>query len=245
MNPRQAREVLLLYRRGSNDQQDPHIGTALDAARGDEELRSWMERQTEFHDQVRLSIRRIKPPNDLKARILAARLPEKKIIWWKRPELMALAAALVMLGSLLVFWMRSAGGVNRFETYHARMAKTALREYRMNMLANDQSHIQSYLAEHGHPARFELPEKLQKLSGAGCALLRWNDYPVSLVCLRQPNQELLWLFVTKADTFKIAPGLGKPEFRQAGKLATAMWTRQGMTFILGGIGDRSLVERYL
>jgi hypothetical protein len=244
MNTQQAKELLILCRPGTRDYQDPDVRTALDMALVDSELRSWLDRQSDFHVKTRQAIRRIQPPGDLKARILAGRLPEAKIIWWKRPELMALAAALVLLCGLLVFWMPSAGR-DKFADYHARMAKTALRDYRMNMVANDTAQIRSFLADHGHPANYQMPDRLGKLPGAGCALLRWNDHPVSLVCLRQPNQDLLWLFVAKVDSFKNLPATSKPEFRQTGKLATATWNRQGLTYILAGIGDKNLIEKYL
>ena len=213
-------------------------------AKEDTELRSFLEWQNEFHVKIRQSLRQIQPPVGLKTRILARRTPAVKIIWWKRPELMALAAAVAILIGSLAFWLPSPGS-NSFADYHARMAKTALREYRMNMVSSDPSQIRSFLAGHGHPADYEIPEKISKLSGAGCALLRWNDHPVSLVCLRQPNQDLLWLFVAKADVFKKQATVSKPEFRQTGKLASVTWTARGLTYILAGFGDKNLVKSYL
>jgi hypothetical protein len=244
MNAEQAKETLLSYRPGSNEDQDPEVRVALDMANRDAELQSWLARQGDFHAKIRQSLRRIEPPAGLKSRLLATRVPARKIVWWNRPELLALAAVLTVLSCLLVFWVSAPAG-EKFPEFHARMAKTALREYRMSMLASDPAQIRDFLANKGHPANYQMPEKLSKLTGVGCALLRWNDHPVSLVCLRQPNQALIWLFVTKAEVFKDPPATSTPEFRQTGKLATATWTRQGLTYILAGIGDKALVEQYL
>lgn len=244
MTTQQAKETLLLYRPGSSDALEPGVRVALDMAQSDAGLQSWLVRQGDFHGKISQSLRRIEPPPGLKERLLAGRPAAAKIVWWKRPELMALAAVLTMLCCLLAFWASAPGG-DKFAEYHARMAKTALREYRMNMLASDPAQIRDFLASHGHPANYQIPEKLSALTGVGCALLRWNDHPVSLVCLRQANQDLVWLFVAKADVFKTQPGASSPEFRQVGKLATATWTSRGLTYILAGIGDKALVEHYL
>lgn len=244
MNAEQAKETLLSYRPGSNADQDPEVRAALDMAHREAELQSWLARQGDFHAKIRQSLRRIETPAGLKTRLLAARVPSRKIVWWNRSELLALAAVLTILCCLLVFWVSAPEG-EKFPEYHARMAKTALREYRMSMLASDPAQIRDFLANNGHPANYEMPEKLNKLTAVGCALLRWNDHPVSLVCLRQPNQDLIWLFVTKADVFNKQPAARSPEFRQTGKLATATWTRQGLTYILAGIGAKAQVEQYL
>lgn len=245
MNNLEAMETLKSYRAGVDDDSDPDISRALAQVRQDPELERWFEQQRAFNSRVKDQLRRIESPLGLREKILAGRLrPKVVVVWWRRPELMAMAAAVVLLISLAGFLIPSTNH-NTLNAYRGRMAKFALREYRMNLITNDLTQIRSYLAGHGSPADYTLNPALEKLPGAGCALLKWQNQPVSLICFRLEHDDLLWLFVINRAAVPGAPATTAPQLQQVGKLATATWSRQGTTYLLGVIGDRQSIEKYL
>ncbi|HEV2392349.1 MAG TPA: hypothetical protein VG146_08295 [Verrucomicrobiae bacterium] len=73
MTRRDAKEVLLLYRPGSTDAEDPQIAEAIEFARNDPELGGWFERHQLFQEAIQASFRRIEPPPHLKLALLAHR----------------------------------------------------------------------------------------------------------------------------------------------------------------------------
>lgn len=244
MNNLDAKEVLKTYRPGVDDENDPDIIRALTLVRQDPNLAQWHEQQQAFNAGVRETLRRIEPPAGLKEKILAGQFHPKAVLWWRRPELLAIAAAIAILIGLAVYWIPSSDQ-NTLATYRSRMARFALREYRMNLVTNDLNRIRSYLAEQGAPADYTLNPELEKLPGVGCALLKWQNQPVSLICFRLGRDDLLWLFVTDRTSVPGAPSTAAPQYDQVGKLATATWSSQGKTYLLGVIGDQQTLQKYL
>jgi hypothetical protein len=243
MNSAQAKDVLRLYRPGTDDERDAEAAAALALAGSDPELKSWFSGQQGFNAGVREQLHRIEPPASLREQILAGHRRTLVRVWWRRPELLAIAAAIVVVISLASF--RMSHGQDTIASYRTRMAKFALREYSMNLVTNNLGEIRAYLKQHGAPADYVLTPPVAKLPGVGCALLKWQNQPVSLVCFRLGKQDLLWLFVIDRQSLPDAPSTEWPVFQQVGKLATATWTGQGKTYLLGVIGDQKDIQEYL
>ncbi len=70
MRREQAKQILLLYRPGSADAQDPQVARALDLASQDRELSCWFEEHCAFQERVRAKLRQIKVPKHLKQTLL-------------------------------------------------------------------------------------------------------------------------------------------------------------------------------
>jgi hypothetical protein len=245
MNSQQAKEILELYRTGVTDENDPEWVSALEQAKRDPELGGWFEAQRTFNDSIRSKLRQIKPPADLRDRILANRARAKVIVvWWRRPEILAAAAALVILVSLAAFWL-STPGTSNLDAYQIRMAKAALRPYNMDVVTNDLDQIRAYLAKNGAPGDYVLSEGLMKLPGVGCARLKWNNQPVSMVCFQLGKHDLLWLFVVNNTALRNSPISARPELHSVGKLMTATWRRDGNTYFMGAIGNQELIRKFL
>ncbi len=66
-----AKQILLLYRPGSADGQDPQVARALDLASHDPELSRWFDQHCAFQQRVRAKLRQIKAPKHLKEALLA------------------------------------------------------------------------------------------------------------------------------------------------------------------------------
>lgn len=257
MTPLEAREILLLLRPGINDEEDPEMTAALGVAAQDPNLTEWLKENRGFHVRVRQGLRSILPPAELKADILKAaqnlrseeeELPDGKIISfpWKWTALLAVAAAVAMLLFVSSLdWKSNPDSDNSFSQFRARMARTAVREYKMDLVSSNLTEIQRYLAVHSPLGRYTLPTGLSNIPAFGCAALRWHNQPVSMICFKRTSTELVWLFIIDPDSLVKPPPASIPQFEVAGKLMTASWTSDRRTYVLGVIGDKALLQKYL
>jgi hypothetical protein len=72
MTREEAQEVLLLFRPGTADAEEPQIIAAMEVARRDPELGQWFEQHQRFQATMRAGFRRIGAPEHLKVALLAA-----------------------------------------------------------------------------------------------------------------------------------------------------------------------------
>ena len=70
MDKEHAREILLAYRPGTQDDIEPDVAEALDLAERDADLHEWLKEQTAFHQAVRTQLRSLSVPLELKGAIL-------------------------------------------------------------------------------------------------------------------------------------------------------------------------------
>ncbi len=247
MNEDKAREVLLRYRPGVDDGDDPEMVAALELAKADLELGGRLREQIVFHSAVGASLRHVEPPAGLKERILAGQ-PDRHIItvWWRNPAVLAVAAVLVLVIGLTSIWFPSRAENNSFAAFRARMARVALRDYnRMDLLSSDPKEIRRYLAGHSPDGDFVLPAGLQSVTPLGCAALRWHDRPVSMVCFKRGANDQIWLFIINRASVFDTPRATSPELQALGKFMTASWTMGEKTYVLGVIGDEKVLKGYL
>ena len=240
----EAKAALALYRPSGGDAGDPQIGAALALARRDPELARWLEGHSALHAVVREKFRQIQAPAGLQARLVAGRAAARKIIWFQRPALLTAAAAFVLLLGLAAFWLRSRDA-HRLADFRVRMARTALRPYNMNMVTNDLNQIREYLRQNQAHGDYVLTKNLEKLPGDGCAILRWHNRRVSLVCFDLGHRQDLYLFVINRADLSDPPAAGAPRLARVGKLMTASWSDRDKTYLLAGAGDEAFLRKYL
>jgi len=112
----------------------------------------------------------------------------------------------------------------------------------MDMLSADMGQIRAYLAQKKAYEDFALPHCLQQLPGVGCAILRWHDRPVSLVCLDSPEHTTLYLFVTARSHLSKEPGSTIPEIENISSYGTASWSDDSKTYVLAS-ADPGVLKR--
>ena len=154
------------------------------------------------------------------------------------------AAAFVLLLGLAAFWLRPRDA-HRLADFRVRMARTALRPYNMNMVTNDLNQIREYLRQNQAHGDYVLTKNLEKLPGDGCAILRWHNRQVSLVCFDLGNRQDLYLFVINRADLSDPPAAGAPRLARVGKLMTASWSDRDKTYLLAGAGDEAFLRKYL
>jgi len=242
MNNEQAQDVLTLYRPGIGEPADWETLKALELSRRDPGLARWLDQRNAIYEAIRGGLKQIEAPAGLKERIVAQR--PATIIWWQRPVLLAAAATVMLLLGLAAFWL-APRHQDQFATYRSRMVRAAMGNYEMNLVTNDVAQIRQYLAQHDGHADFVLTKAIEQLPGDGCAILRWHNRKVSLVCFDLGHKNDLYLFIMNRADLPGAPAGAQPQFFQVGKLMTASWTAAGKTYVLAGPGDEDALRKFV
>jgi hypothetical protein len=233
MNRDQVKEILLLYRPGTADAEDPEIERAMELARQDPELRLWFENHCQFQQSIRSKLRAIEVPEHLKLALLAGRKIVPLRPWWQKPFWLAAAAAISLLLTLVPFLPRPTAP-DRFANYRDMMVSIALRNYRMDWETNNMAELRQLIASKGAPADYDLPHGLEKLKLTGGAALSWRSNPVSMVCFDEGQKKMLFLFVMRNVGVKDTPLTLTPELAKVSSYLTASWRNGDKTYVLVG-----------
>ena len=247
MNSSQAKEILVLYRPGSADADDPSFAEALSWCERDAELKRWFDEHCAVYAALRARFKETPIPEGLKEQILAERKIHRPA-FWRRPALLAAAAVVVALLALAPFWLqRGSTGPYAFVD---RMIRTALHPYGM-VTNNDPVQVRAYLAQYQAPADYVLPAPLQKTAVTGCAIEVWQGANVSIVCFTsgkartpQPATDL-WLFVADRAVVPGAPATNAPAISRRNRVTTARWSEGNRTYLLVADGDESFIRKFL
>ena len=242
MTNEQAKEVLALYRPGTDDPNDPETAEALALARRDPELARWLENQVACYEAVRAKLKAIEVPPPVWESIPADKSATP--VRWRRPVLLVAAIVIglcVVLGALRLVQPES----NRFEAYRKRMVRTAMENYTMDLRTNDLNRIREFLAKHHGHFDYSLTKPMEQLPGEGCAVLRWHNRNVSMVCFDLGDEQDLYLFIINAADLSDPPASAPPQFAKVGRLATASWSAGGKAYLLAGPGDEASIRKFL
>jgi len=236
----EAKSILLLYRT-SADSRDPEIAAALEQARQDPELQRWFDDHRAVQERLREKFTQLPVPGELKDAILAGRKIVRPALWWQQPAWLAAAAVIAILIGIGAFWLRPAQ-TERFSLFRARMVRSILHEYHMDVHTNDLQRLRQYLAVKGAPADFEVPRGLQQLKLTGGGQIAWGKQAASMVCFDRGDKQMLVLFVIDSRALKGEPR--EPKTARIDTLQTVSWTRGPHTYVLGGPDDREFAQKY-
>jgi hypothetical protein len=258
VNANEAKTILLLYRPGTADAEDPQIAEALALAKRDPELARWLEEHSARQKVLLVKFRQITAPAGLEEQIVSelSAFSEKK----SRREKMilvsavaAIAISLFVLAALYIPHGRNGNQAddNTFANYQNQMAYVATSGYAMNFATNDLAQIRAYLAQKAAPSDYTLSAPLEKTAATGCAIENWGKARVSMICFRTgkplpPNQAGdLWLFVVDRSDVKGAPTTTSPQIARVSQLITASWTQGDKLYLLATAGDEQTLRKFL
>src|SRR5580765_8582945 len=149
MNSTEAKEILMLYRPGRADAQDPEFAEALALAGSDPELGRWLEEHCAIQNAFQTKFRQIPVPEGLKEQILSER---KAHTAFNGKQKLALAAVcgicLLLLAGIATIVLRSSEDAT-FANFQIRMIGTVARAFnypQMDLETNDSGQILRYLA---------------------------------------------------------------------------------------------------
>jgi len=251
VNRDEAKTVLLLYRPGTADADDPQIVEALALAQREPELAEWLREHCARQETLRAKFRQITVPTGLKEQIISEQVAHEKIIHWRRNAIFAVAAIVLALVALAPLWLPHRPKDDTFAIYRGRMVGVALRGYSMDLATNSPAQIRAYFTERNAPADYVLPVPLGKTAVTGCAIQSWQGAKVSMICFRTgrplpPEQQSdLWLFVIDRAEVKDAPAASVRQFARVNQLITVTWTDDGKLYVLGMKGDDETLRQYL
>ena len=238
----EAKQVLLLYRPGTADAQDPEIAEALALVKQDPALQEWFAQHCAFQQTMRRKLRGIAPPPQLKARILMPAKIVRPRVWWQNPVWLAAAAAVALLVTLAPLWLPSRVP-DRFKDYQYRMVGAVLRDYRMDVVTNQMEVVRRVLSEKGAPQDYAVPPRLQQLALTGGGALRWRSHPVAMVCFDRGASQMVYLFVIERAALKDPPPAA-PRVAKINKLMTASWTAGDKSYVLAGPDEPGFTQKY-
>jgi hypothetical protein len=251
VNRDEAKTILLLYRPGTADAEDPQIAGALALAKRDPELAGWLEAHCARQLVIGEKFRQITVPAGLKEQIISEQAASERMISTPQKIRFALAVVILLFGTLAIFWFPHRAPEDTLAIYRNQMAGIALRGYGMDLMTNDPAAIRAYLAQNQAPADYVLPAALQKAVVTGCAVEGWQNVKVSMICFRTgrplpPNQSSdLWLFVVDRASLKDAPAAGQLRLVAANRLIMAVWTQGDKVYLLGTEGDEPAIRQFL
>jgi hypothetical protein len=228
----EAKRLLLDYRARLTEE-TPEIEQALELVQRDSVLNEWFQHQQQWHQNLRDELRQIEIPADLKRNIIRK---HRARFFWRRTELAwAAAAAIAAMIFVFIFWGRPPGEELTFDAFRDRMVGFALREYRMDLLTENQEEIRRYLQTQGGPSDFILPPELEAAPLMGGAKLSWQGRPVSMVCFAPDEREILYLFILQEEAVQEGKiPREQPEVERVKRLRTASWTHSGKIYLLAG-----------
>ncbi len=244
MNTQEAKQILLLYRPGVREPEDPEMSKALHLAEQDPALRQWFETHKVFQNQMRTKLREIRPPAHLKAALLQQQKIIRPAVWWQRPQAwLATAAAAAAVIVVFIFLPVKGRSPNTLANFEGRMVGTALREYRMDLETKDMQQLRQFIAKKGAPADYRITPGLQKLTLTGGGLLKWRNNPVAMVCFDRGDDQMLFLFVTRKSCLKDPPP-EQPQVRKVDKTVSVAWSSGPNTYLLAGPDEPNFMQKY-
>jgi len=252
VNITEAKRILLLYRPGTADAEDPQIAEALALAKMEPELARWLEVHCARQYVIGDKFRQITVPAGLKEQIISEQAAADKTRFWRPKYALAMMAALVLLlGLLALFWLPKPVQDDTLVIYQKQMVDVALRGYGMDLTTTDPEKIRSHLAQNSAPANYALTAALQQTAVAGCAIEGWQNAKVSMICFRTGKplppgtQSDLWLFVVDRANLAVSTISETPQFSKVNRLTTAMWAKGDKIYLLGSEGDEQTIRQYL
>ncbi len=208
MTREQAKECLSALRAHGADDADPTLQEALELARKDSELGSWLAQQREFDNILVEKLASISPPEGLKDIILETLEGTARPIQSWRMGWFALAATIVLAALLLgqkVDLFR--GSSQKFRNFRSdALAMVSVKPAPiLDLETPSLGTTQAFIAAHDAPRLQQFPQKLQAMDTAGCRVFIWRQHPASLTCFHLPSGKFLHAVVIRADA------LGNPD----------------------------------
>jgi hypothetical protein len=242
MNKSEAMKILMSWRPGVDDGEAP-FAEALAFAQTDPELQRWVEEERVRYAAIRGKLLEIEPPKDLARAILAGRpIPMRPAR--SAPQILQLAAALVLLAGVAFYWLRP-GPRNDTAHYEKYLTRVVDQGYRMSLESNDPARIRRFLASNQAPADYAVTAPLARTTPLGCATLSWNGNPVTMLCFRDHPGRDVYLFVVDRGAIPNRTPNPAPRIEQFGDYSAATWESAGKTYVLTVKGEPDVVQSYL
>jgi hypothetical protein len=250
----QAKIILLRYRPGTTDREEPEMREALALAQTDEKLSRWLADQEKCQHVLRKTFQKFKAPEGLFQQIISEQAASQRTTTHRqRLTLINLVATIIIVGIIGgAIWLGSRPQADdTLVIFERQMSAYALRGYTMDLQTNDPEQIRAFLKQRQAPANYTLSGPLQKAAVIGCAVEGWHSTKVSMICFRtgnplpQGSQGDLWLFIADQASVKDASQISTPQIARVNRLVTVTWVENGKVFLLGTTADETVLGKFL
>jgi hypothetical protein len=202
MTKEQAKDYLSAIRAHGTDEADPTFQEALELARKDSELGSWLARHREFDQILVEKFVSIPPPEGLKETILESLDGKVRPIQSWRAGWLALAATVVLAALLLSQKIDLFRGSSQpFRSFGSdALAMVSVKPAPiLDLESPNFETTQAFIAAHNAPRLQQFPPRLEAMTTAGCRVFVWRQHPASLTCFHLPSGKILHAVVIRAD----------------------------------------------
>ncbi len=227
MNSNEAKFILQARRPDGSDDADSRFAEALEQARRDPALGEWLAREQAFDAAVAGKLRAVQPPADLRAAILAGARASRPVAFWKRPQVLAMAASVAIVCGLAVAWPAMRASVDVDQLALSVMSEVDSDAHH-DAMPRPRGELRTLLADPGARLAAGLPMKFEQLKADGCRSMKIDGREVLEVCFGR-GESGFHIYVARRGDFK---GEGTPMFRERGSLASVAWTDENYAYVL-------------
>jgi hypothetical protein len=246
MTLQEAKDILSVYRPGTEDTNDAFFAEALKMAAQDAELSRWFAAEQAFDSSVTAKLNEEGLPFGLKTALMANRRPAQSFfsLTWPRAWGLSFVAALLTL-FLTVGLMDRHQGHEIMRDYRSTMVSFVDVPPNLPLKTTDLQLIRSQVEEKSHLTGIEFPRGTMPLPAVGCRSLFFHGYRVALICFHRPDNKLVHLFVIDRKAFAGAKMPQQPHYHQDGEWETAMWMKGDMIYLLATEGDEKMLNSFM
>ncbi|MDA7916242.1 DUF3379 domain-containing protein [Verrucomicrobia bacterium] len=246
MDKNEAKLILGSLRPGGQDDEDPQAKEALLVAAADPDLSAWLAKERELDSLIAGKLNDVPVPEGLRDTILAGGASNMVRPRFQVHEMLAWAAVLVLLITLGVTQLRQKDQ-SEFASYHVDMVDMLNGVKKLDMQSQNVGEIKTWLTSGQGPGEFDMPGRLEQLSGLGCKVINWNGEKVALICFKDPSNvihDTVHLIVMHKSALSIAPPEDAPVFASLNNVVTASWSAGEHSYILAGHGQENFLGKY-
>jgi hypothetical protein len=227
MNTTEAKFILQARRPDGSDDADPRFSQALEQARRDPALGEWLTREQAFDASVAEKLRAVQPPADLRAAILAGARASRPVPFWRRPQVLAMAAGVAIVFGLVAAWpaMRPAAEVDQLALGVMNEVGSAAHHAAMPVPRGE---LRTVLSDPATRLASGLPMDFDQLKADGCRSVKIGGRDVLEVCFERGGSGF-HIYVAKRGDFK---GDSAPMFRERGTVASVAWMDAKHAYVL-------------
>jgi len=207
-------------------------------------LAHWFEQLQQTDAAIRRQLRETPVPFGLKQRILAEQKIVRPDFGWRKPAVIAAAAAVVVL-SVLSAWIIQRSASNGLNAYRADMVRYVSASYSSTFIkATSFDELRQVLASRKWPTDFIIPDRLRSVTVIGGSAVEWKGHKVALACMKE-GRHGLWLFVIDKSALPDAPKTETPQVKEVESSPTAAWSRDGKAYVFTVQGDEAFLRKFL
>ncbi|MEM6600576.1 MAG: hypothetical protein AAF649_04245 [Verrucomicrobiota bacterium] len=241
MDKEEAKLILGCYRPNGRDASDPEMRQALELAEHDPELSIWFKREQEIDSVICQKVSECQVPESLKTSIIAGRKLVKINSRFKPPQLLAMAAVLIALIAVSVVIFpgdQNPGGSfiaqDGFLKFRSEMVQFVQSGFELDVQTGDTEELNQWFMQHSSPLIDSDAAQHLAQHAMGCKAFRWDGKPVSLMCYRVDEDQVLHLFVMDLQQQELG-GLPQQDTKlleTVNQRSTASWQENGKAYLL-------------